>query len=104
FDVKEAFAELLAPIVKDLPFAKSLELDGAVRESHYDTVGSTNTWRLGAQWAPTADVRFRVTRSFSVRAPNLTELYSPGQGTFATYYDPCSAVYINQGSPHRAAN
>lgn len=104
FAVKEAYAEVLAPVLKDRPFAKALELDGAVRESDYDTAGSSTTWRLGAQWAPTRDVRFRVTRSFSVRAPNLTELYSPGVGSFGTYYDPCSAVYIQQGSSHRAAN
>jgi outer membrane receptor protein involved in Fe transport len=104
FSVKEAYAEVLAPVLKDAPFAKTLQVDGAVRESDYNTVGSATTWRLGLQWAPTSDVRFRVTRSYSVRAPNLTELYTPGQGTYTTYYDPCSAIYINQGSKYRVAN
>lgn len=105
FDVKEGFFETVVPILKNVPFAKALEGEAAIRLSDYDTIGHTTAWKLAAQWAPTDDVRFRVTRSTSVRAPNLTELYSPGgTGTFTNYYDPCSAVYINAGSATRAAN
>jgi iron complex outermembrane receptor protein len=105
FHVKEAFAEAVVPILKDMPFAKALEVEAAIRYSDYSSIGNTTAWKLAAQWAPTEDVRFRVTRSKSVRAPNLTELYSPGvTGTFGGYYDPCSNVYVNAGSSHRAAN
>jgi iron complex outermembrane receptor protein len=105
FNVKEGFFETVIPILKDLPFAKALEGEAAVRVSDYNTIGHTTAWKLAAQWAPTEDVRFRVTRSTSVRAPNLTELFSPGgTGIFTNYYDPCSAVYINAGSATRAAN
>jgi len=105
FNVKEGFFETVIPILKDLPFAKALEGEAAVRVSDYNTIGHTTAWKLAAQWAPTDDVRFRVTRSTSVRAPNLTELFSPGgTSTFSNYYDPCSAVYINAGSSTRAAN
>jgi iron complex outermembrane receptor protein len=105
FHVKEAFMETVVPILKDAPFAKALEAEAAIRYSDYNTIGSTTAWKLAAQWAPTEDVRFRVTRSKSVRAPNLTELFSPGgTGTFGSYYDPCSNVYINAGSANRAAN
>ncbi|HEY0745732.1 MAG TPA: TonB-dependent receptor [Steroidobacteraceae bacterium] len=105
FNVKEAFFETVIPVLKDLPFAKALEGEAAIRESDYDTIGHTRAWKLAAQWAPIDDVRFRVTRSTSVRAPNLTELFSPGStSVFGSYYDPCSAVYINAGSSTRAAN
>jgi outer membrane receptor protein involved in Fe transport len=105
FNVKEGFFETVIPILKDMPFAKALEGEAAIRLSDYDTIGHTTAWKLAAQWAPTEDVRFRVTRSTSVRAPNLTELFSPGgTSTFTNYYDPCSAVYINAGSSTRAAN
>ncbi len=104
FNVKEAFVEALAPILKDQPFAKALEVEAAARLSDYDTIGHTKAWKLGAQWAPTADVRFRITRSSSVRAPNLTELFSPGVSNYSGYYDPCSNFYINAGSPTRPAN
>lgn len=105
FNVKEAFMETVVPILKDAPFAKALEGEAAIRYSDYNTIGHTTAWKLAAQWAPTEDVRFRVTRSTSVRAPNLNELFSPGgTSTFTNYYDPCSAVYINAGSSTRATN
>ena len=104
FTVKEGFVEALVPILKDQPFAKALEAETAVRLSDYDTIGHTKAWKLGGQWAPTEDVRFRITRSSSVRAPNLTELFSPGVSGYSGYYDPCSNVYINTGSSTRAAN
>jgi iron complex outermembrane receptor protein len=105
FNVKEAFFETVIPILKDFPFAKVFEGEAAIRESDYDTIGHTTAWKLAAQWAPIDDIRFRVTRSTSVRAPNLTELFSPGStSVFGSYYDPCSAVYINAGSATRSAN
>ena len=81
-----------------------LEFEAADRISDYDTVGRTNTWKLGAQWAPSDDFRFRIMRASSVRAPNLTELDSPGSTSLTGYYDPCSALNINLGSSTRAAN
>ena len=104
FNVKEAFVEALVPILKDEPFAKVLEFEAADRISDYDTVGRTNAWKLGAQWAPSDDFRFRIMRASSVRAPNLTELDSPGSTSLTGYYDPCSALYIKLGSSTRAAN
>ena len=104
FSVKEAFVEMLAPVVKNQRFAQELEVEAAGRVSDYDSVGRTFAWKLGAQWAPTDDLRFRVTRSSSVRAPNLTELYSPGTTSFAGFYDPCAYNYINSGTATRAAN
>ena len=105
FDVKEAFVEALAPVLTDRPFAKVLEVEAADRVSFYNTVGRTNAWKLGVQWAPVEDFRLRITDATSVRAPNLTELDSPGAlGLGARYYDPCSAPYINTGSATRAAN
>ena len=103
FNVKEGFVEALVPILNDKPFAKVLQFEAADRVSDYDTIGRTNAWKLGAQWAPSDDFRFRIMRASSVRAPNLTELYSPGT-TSAGYYDPCSALYVNLGSSTRAAN
>ena len=67
FNVKEGFFETVVPILKDVPFAKALEAQAAVRLSDYDTIGHTTAWKLAAQWAPTEDVRFRVTRSTSMR-------------------------------------
>ena len=104
FDVKEAFVEAVVPLATDLPFAKMLEIETAGRYSDYDTIGSTTAWKFGGVWAPVSDVHLRFTRSSDVRAPNLTELFSPGQNGLTNPYDPCSVTYINAGSSTRPAN
>lgn len=103
-DVKEAFAEVVVPVLKDVPFFDSLQVEGAARYSSYSTIGSTWAWKLGAEWAPIDALRFRVTRSRSVRAPNIVELFSPDTlGTLNITSDPCDATQINL-QPNRAAN
>lgn len=104
FNVKEAFAEAVVPLATNQRFAKTLELEAAARYSDYDTIGTTNAWKVGGVWAPSDSIRFRFTRSSDVRAPNLTELFSPGINGLTNPTDPCSAVNINSGSATRAAN
>ena len=94
YDVAELFAEVSVPILADLPFAKELTLDGAVRASDYSTVGETLTWKLGGTYTPVEDIRFRATLSQAVRAPNIGELFAPQQGTTFRPSDPCSAANI----------
>ncbi|MBL8265361.1 TonB-dependent receptor [Steroidobacter sp.] len=95
FNVKEAFAEVLVPLLVDKPFVRSLSVEGAARFSDYNTVGNTFAWKLGTQWAPIDDVRFRVTNSRSVRAPNLAELSSPGTTSSVFILDPCDSTRLN---------
>lgn len=76
-NVKEAFFELGVPVLRDVPFARSLDLNGAVRGTDYSTTGGVVTWKVGGTWEPAEFVRFRVNRSRDIRAPNFFELYSP---------------------------
>jgi len=73
FDVKEAFAELKVPLLREVPFAHALSFGAALRLSDYSTVGNTTTWKIDAAYAPIRDVTFRGTISEAVRAPNITE-------------------------------
>lgn len=76
--VTEAYGELVVPILRDLPFAHRLEVEGAYRYSYYDnTFGQTDTWKVGGTWEPIEGLAFRGVRSRSVRAPNFGELYGP---------------------------
>jgi len=104
FDVKEAFAELRAPLLADLPFAHILELNAALRLSDYSTVGSTTTWSFSGIYAPVRDLRIRGTYSQAVRAPNITELFAPTNGTFSFIDDPCDPTNIAEGTSFRATN
>jgi outer membrane receptor protein involved in Fe transport len=104
FDVKEAFAEVRVPLLKHLPFAEVLQVSGAVRLSDYSTVGNTTTWNLGSIWSPVRDVTFRGTVAQSVRAPDISELFSPDSQTFNFINDPCDVTHLNEGTSFRTAN
>jgi outer membrane receptor protein involved in Fe transport len=88
YDVTEGFLETVVPLAKDLPFAKSLDFNGAVRATDYSTSGYVTTWKLGTTYSPIEDITFRVTRSRDIRAPNLAELFQAGQTESALVTDP----------------
>ena len=104
FDVKEVFAELRAPLLKDLPFAELLEFNAALRFSDYSTVGKNKTYAINGIYAPVRDVRFRGTYSQAVRAPNITELFAPTNGTYSFIDDPCDPTNLPEGTQYRVAN
>jgi outer membrane receptor protein involved in Fe transport len=75
YSVKEAYLETV------IPLGFGLEFNGAVRATDYSSSGYVTTWKAGATWAPIPDIRFRVTRSRDIRAPNLADLYQVAQNT-----------------------
>lgn len=103
FTVKDAFVEVVVPLLKDLPLIHEFGIEGAVRYSDYNTIGDTTAWKLGTSWSPVASLRLRGTYSTSVRAPSLAELFSPGVNFPTPVEDPCDASRVNL-SPNRAAN
>ena len=95
FNVKEAYAEVNVPILKDQPFANQLDLRAAGRISDYSTIGSVKTWNIGGDWAPIQDIRFRATYAKAVRAPNIGELFTGPSQTFPTgLVDPCEGITL----------
>ena len=74
--VWEAAAEVDFPLLADAPFAKSVNLNGAVRYTHYNTSGKAVTWKAGLDWHFSDAVAFRGTISRDIRAPNMTELFA----------------------------
>ncbi len=89
YSVKEAYGELVVPIVEDAPLLHYLGVEGAVRFADYSTVGSVLSWKVGGEWAPTPDVRLRGIYSEATRAPNIGELYDAQSETFPAVVDPC---------------
>lgn len=88
YNIKEGFAELTVPVLKDTPFARRLDLSGAVRYADYSTSGTATTWKLGAVWQPIDDIRLRITRSRDFRAPTLYDLFAGAQANLAVVSDP----------------
>jgi iron complex outermembrane recepter protein len=104
FDVKEAFGEINIPILADVPWAETLSVGGALRFSDYSTIGTTTTWNVNGIYAPLPDISFRGTYSEAVRAPNITELFAGGSGTYEFIVDPCGIDRVTEGTQYRAAN
>lgn len=91
-EVVEVFGEFQIPLADDQPWAYSASIDGAYRRSEYENFG-TDTYKIGADYAPIEDIRFRASYSRAVRAPNAIELFSaPGFGLYDDDRDPCDAT------------
>ena len=91
-DVKELYAEVRVPLLKDAPFARRLSLNGAGRYSAYSLQGLGGVWThsAGVQWLPLADVTVRSQLQRAIRAPNIGELYTSQVADTPTVNDPCS--------------
>ncbi|WP_281320807.1 TonB-dependent receptor [Iodidimonas sp. MBR-22] len=104
FDVWEAFGEISVPVLRGVPFAEEVNLEAAVRFADYSTIGSATTWKVGGDWAPISDIRFRAVVSQAVRAPNIGELFAPTRLANVFLEDPCDSSNLQAGAPSRAAN
>lgn len=115
YDVYEAYAEIVAPLIEDKPFFESLTLEAGIRYSDYSIKGAggydTWTWKAGGSWEPGAGVKIRGNYSRAVRAPNIGELFTPlSVGLTNLGIDPCAgsapttnanlrAICLAQGAP-----
>lgn len=107
YEVKELFGELRVPLLADQRFFHELSLGAAGRLSDYN-LGSTGTvfaFNVGGTWAPSPDIRFRAGFSRSVRAPTLSDLYTPASDVNGPLglADPCGQQNIND-NPNRVRN
>ncbi len=115
YKVYEGYGEVVAPLLEDKPFFKSLTLEAGARYSSQQiTNGGTNnnwTYKVGLSWEPVDDIKLRGNYAHAVRAPNIGELFSPvSTGLTSLASDPCAgaapvsnanlrAVCVAQGAP-----
>lgn len=92
FDVIEAFGEVVVPLLADKRFAESLDFEAGARYADYESVGGVFTYKMGASWAPTRDLRLRTMYQQATRAPSVFELFQAGDVTFVTFTDPCARI------------
>lgn len=96
---KDAFTEILIPILKDAPLADSLDLSLGYRYSDssfknliapYQTGDDTNdAYKVELSWGPTEFMRTRASYQRAVRAPNFSELFDSNTSA-PQYFDPCT--------------
>src|SRR5262249_10568178 len=89
YNVKEAYAEVLIPILKDVPFANALNLTIGDRYSRYSHFGSTNNTKYAIEWRPIEDLLLRGTVSEVFRAPTISDLFQGGTSDAPQAVDPC---------------
>ncbi len=95
--VYEGALETVIPVLKDAPFAKEIDLNGAARATDYSVSGYVTTYKYGIEYTPISDVRLRATQSADIRAPTLNDLFSAPSTNHNTIPDP---VHGNQSFPY----
>jgi iron complex outermembrane receptor protein len=106
FSLKEYAVEMLVPVIKDLPFIRSLNVELGYRKTDFSTASTASdygSWKAGAEWAPVEMFRVRAMVQKATRAPNVNELFAPnvtGLSNLAT--DPCQGANINKADAGRA--
>lgn len=109
FRTKEAFGEVLVPLAgKATRFLglERLDITGKFRRVDNSVNGNADTYTYGFQWRPIPDVEFRGNVTRAIRAPSITELFTPVSNIFTTVPDPCDARNVAGGTRPaiRAAN
>ena len=109
FHTNELFGELLVPLVapaEDIPLVHRIELEGAARRVDHSISGKMTTWTAGLRYEPASFLQLRGSYVKSIRAPSLTESYTPPSFASEDVDDPCDQQNINSGpNPKaRAAN
>ncbi|MDT8397956.1 MAG: TonB-dependent receptor [Pseudomonadales bacterium] len=87
FEVKEAFGELLVPVLSDAPFVQQLNLSLAGRFADYTGSGTIWAWKFGGDWQINDELRLRTTGSHDVRAATLAERLD-SLGSSGSFTDP----------------
>jgi len=108
--VYEGYGEVNAPVLKDLPLAKSLEFDAAIRETDNRNTNETaaastdgetvthniDSWKFSSIWDLNDWFRIRGTRSRDVRAAGFRELYEAyavtAGGAFGSITNPVTGI------------
>jgi iron complex outermembrane receptor protein len=93
YSLQEAYGELSIPLLKDVPFAKQLELSVSSRYSDYSNFGDTVNSAFGFKWRPVDDLMFRGNWAEGFRAPSIGELFQGVADSFPQLADPCSTTF-----------
>jgi len=100
-DVAEGYVEFLVPVLSGLKAVQQLDFEIGARWSDYNTTGTSNTYKIMADWRVNDTLRIRGGYNKAERAPNIAELFLAAEQTFAAASggDVCS---IANGMPWSA--
>jgi iron complex outermembrane receptor protein len=87
----------------NMPLAKQLEVNAAVRYDHYNTFGSSTTPKFGLKFTPIRELSFRGTWGKGFRAPNVAESGNSGE-TFGAAAVPDPILCPHPSNPNTPGN
>lgn len=103
--VFEAFGEIEAPILADIPFAYALTLNASGRYTNYESYGNDFTYKVGAVYSPIRELSFRGSYGTSFRAPALFEQFLGATSGFLSQNgDPCNNFGALDATSNRFQN
>lgn len=88
---REAFVELLVPVLADLPLVQSLEMSLGYRYADYTTIGGAGSYKAELDWTVNDQVRIRGGIQRAVRAPSIGELFAPLNTSFPSIGTPSAS-------------
>ena len=95
YEVKEGFAELSLPLFRNSVFGEYAELTGSYRYSDFSNFGASDVYGVNLIYRLNQALTFKTSFNTSVRAPSLSESYSPATQTFASPGDVCDARNVS---------
>jgi iron complex outermembrane recepter protein len=105
----DIYAELLVPLLRDVPGVSSLETVIGYRLSDYASAGSFDAWKAELLYEPADGIRVRGSYQNAIRAASVLELYQPQlpafffpDDPFFGIVDPCKAGSEQRSGPDAA--
>jgi outer membrane receptor protein involved in Fe transport len=90
FHVTDAFGELYLPVLAGKPFAEELGFTLGARMSDHSISGSASSFKAEGNWQMLDAMRLRASFQRAVRAPSVSELFSPAdENNPSLLEDPC---------------
>jgi outer membrane receptor protein involved in Fe transport len=89
YDVKELYAELFVPVLKEAPGAYALNLSVGTRLSDYSLFGNSTKSEFKVEYRPIEDLLVRGTYSQVFRVPTLGDIAAAPAISNPTFSDPC---------------
>lgn len=91
FHVADVFGELYLPVLSAKPLAQELGFTLGARWSDHSLAGSNSAFKVEGNWRVLDTMRVRASFQRAVRAPSISELFSPENQNFPSLLeDPCS--------------
>jgi iron complex outermembrane receptor protein len=102
FNVTDLFGELYLPALEGRRWVQDLGFTLGARLSDHSLAGSNTAYKLEGNWHMVENLRWRASFQRAVRAPSISELFTPLNENFPTLLeDPCS---VDSAARNHGAN